>query len=68
MTELAIAKRMMLMDSAEAENRYGNRYGDAVRRCICCEFDQRDTSLNNERFREAVYRGVIAPLEEISKV
>lgn len=60
-TEWATAKRMMSKVVAEA----GNRYGDAVRRCIYCEFDSRDTNLNNERFREAVYQGVIAPLGDI---
>ncbi|ERF69948.1 hypothetical protein EPUS_05492 [Endocarpon pusillum Z07020] len=60
-TEWATAKRMMSKVVAEA----GNRYGDAVRRCIYCEFDSRDTNLNNERFREAVHQGVVAPLGEV---
>jgi hypothetical protein len=60
-TEWATAKRMMSKVVAEA----GNRYGDAVRRCIYCEFDSRETNLNNERFREAVHQGVVAPLGEV---
>ena len=43
----------------------GNRYSDAVRRCIYCDFDQRITSLENEGFKQAVYDGVVAPLEEV---
>ena len=43
----------------------GNRYCDAVRRCIYCDFDQRVTSLDNESFKQAVYNGVVAPLEDI---
>ena len=43
---------------------YGRRYGDAVRRCIYCDFDQRHTTLDNEKFRQAVYDGVVAELED----
>ncbi|KAK5703861.1 hypothetical protein LTR97_002874 [Elasticomyces elasticus] len=42
----------------------GLRYGDAVRRCIYCEFDQRATTLGDAQFRKAVYAGVVVPLEE----
>ena len=43
------------------------RYSDAVRRCIRCEFDQTTANLDDVAFRRAVYRGVIAPLEDISR-
>lgn len=62
-TQWATANRMMLKVAGEA----GNRYGDAVRRCLYCEFDQSDTNLHNDRFREAVYQGVVVPLKEIFK-
>ena len=42
----------------------GIRYGDAVRRCILCEFDQRKTSLKDDTFRRAVYVNVVTVLEE----
>lgn len=42
----------------------GNRYGDAVRRCIRCDFDQREASLENDEFQRAVYQGVVALLED----
>ena len=42
----------------------GTRYGDAVRRCLHCEFDQRNTNLEDDAFRQAVYDGVVAPLED----
>lgn len=42
----------------------GKRYGDAVRRCILCEFDQRKSSLKDDAFRRAVYDNVVAVLEE----
>ena len=45
-------------------DRAGKRYGDAVRRCILCEFDQRKTTLEDDAFRRAVYDNVIAVLEE----
>lgn len=40
----------------------GTNWADAIRRCIYCEFDQHDTSLENEDFRQAVYQGVVLPL------
>lgn len=42
----------------------GKRYSDAVRRCIRCDFDRNDISLDNESFQEAVFDGVVAPLEK----
>ena len=42
----------------------GGRYGDAVRRCIYCEFDQRKANLEDPSFRRAVYEGVVYWLEE----
>lgn len=42
----------------------GTRYGDAVRRCLNCDFDQRNTNLEDDAFRQAVYDGVVAPLED----
>lgn len=42
----------------------GTRYGDAVRHCIRCDFDQQETSLEDERFQDAVYNGVVGLLED----
>ena len=42
----------------------GIRYGDAVRQCLRCDFDQRATDLNDDSFRQAVYGGVVAPFED----
>ncbi|KAK3720810.1 hypothetical protein LTR37_003473 [Vermiconidia calcicola] len=42
----------------------GGRYGDAVRRCTHCDFDQRKTSLADDAFRAAVYDNVVTVLEE----
>jgi hypothetical protein len=42
----------------------GAKYGDAVRRCIRCDFDRRDTSLGDGMFQRAVYDGVVAQLKE----
>ena len=43
-------------------------YDEAVRRCIYCDFDQREYDLDNEEFCQAVYEGVVAPLEENVKL
>ncbi|KAF2122662.1 hypothetical protein BDV96DRAFT_639235 [Lophiotrema nucula] len=48
----------------ELEFEAGTRYSDAVRRCIRCDFDRKDLSLDNESFQHAVYDGVVAPLEK----
>ncbi|KAL9122471.1 MAG: hypothetical protein Q9187_000981 [Circinaria calcarea] len=63
LTDLSTSER--LLDTVYMEA--GKRYGDAVRRCIYCEFDQRRTTLDNDEFRQAVYDGVVAPLEDDMK-
>ena len=60
LTNWSSAKRMEDAVYREA----GTRYGDAVRRCLYCEFDRRDTNLENDTFRQAVYDGVVTPLED----
>ena len=42
----------------------GDWYGDAVRRCLYCDFDQRNTSLEENNMKDSVYRGVIVPLRD----
>ena len=59
-TNFCTAKRM----EAAVYREGGIRYGDVVRRCIYCDFDQRQTDMDNEGFRQAVYDGVVAPLED----
>ena len=60
LTDLSTSERLLESVYSEA----GKRYGDAVRRCIYCEFDQRRTTLDDDDFRQAVYDGVVAPLED----
>ena len=42
----------------------GRRYGDVVRRCIRCEFDQGNYDLDDQKFCRAVFKYVVAPLAE----
>lgn len=42
----------------------GSHWGDVVRRCVHCEFDQRSVGLANTDFRQAVYEKVVAVLEK----
>ncbi|PPJ54646.1 hypothetical protein CBER1_07654 [Cercospora berteroae] len=42
----------------------GSHWGDVVRRCVHCEFDQRNVGLGNADFRQAVYERVVAVLEK----
>lgn len=62
--EFRAARRLIYSVYDEA----GKRYGDAVRRCIYCDFDQREYSLDDKEFCQAVYEGVVVPLEENVKV
>ncbi|KAF1849283.1 uncharacterized protein K460DRAFT_280656 [Cucurbitaria berberidis CBS 394.84] len=48
----------------EIEYEAGPRYLDAVRRCIRCDFNKKDSSLDDEEFQQAVFDGVVAPLEK----
>jgi hypothetical protein len=42
----------------------GEKYSDAVRRCIRCDFDRRSSSLEDAAFQNDVYQGVVAQLKE----
>jgi hypothetical protein len=57
-TSLATANRLISEVYAEA----GVRYGDAVRRCIRCDFDQREETFESDVFRQALYQRVVVPL------
>ncbi|KAF4536783.1 uncharacterized protein LTHEOB_11915 [Lasiodiplodia theobromae] len=48
----------------EVYDKFGDTYGDAVLKCIRCEFGCRRNSLDDERFRRAFYTGVIVLLEQ----
>ncbi|KAF1829055.1 hypothetical protein BDW02DRAFT_651632 [Decorospora gaudefroyi] len=60
MTEFSTADRLVEELYSEA----GGKYGDAVRRCIRCDFDRRSRSLGDVQFQKDVYRGVVAQLKE----
>jgi hypothetical protein len=60
LTDYMTARRLV----NEVYDEGGGRYGDAVRRCINCEFDQRNESLDVEAFRQSFYQGVVHPLED----
>jgi hypothetical protein len=60
MTEWKTADRL----AEELLSEAGAKYSDAVRRCIRCDFDQRASSLEDLEFQAAVYRGVVAQLQE----
>lgn len=59
LTDLSAADRLTKHIYGEV----GNRYGDVVRRCIHCDFNQRSVNLDDDDFRQAVYEGVILPLQ-----
>jgi hypothetical protein len=42
----------------------GQHYSNAVRRCIRCDFNRQSSSLDDQDFQQAVYNGVVAPLEK----
>jgi len=43
-------------------NDVGRFYGDAVRRCIRCDFDKKSSCLDDVAFQKAVYQGVVSSL------
>jgi hypothetical protein len=60
LTEFRTASRLIEV----VEDQAGLRYGAAVRRCVRCDFDERVYSLDDEGFCKAVYKGVVACLED----
>ncbi|KAL6702871.1 hypothetical protein ACN47E_000833 [Coniothyrium glycines] len=60
MTEWNTADRLV----DQLYNDAGAKYGDAVRRCIRCDFDRRASSLGDVQFQKDVYQGVVAQLKE----
>lgn len=60
LTEFRTASRLIEV----VEDQAGVRYGAAVRRCIRCDFDERVYDLDDERFCQAFYKGVVACLED----
>jgi hypothetical protein len=48
----------------EIEYEAGPLYLDAVRRCIRCDFNRKESSLDNHDFQQAVFDGVVVPLEK----
>lgn len=62
LANLSTAER--LLQGGQLSKEASLRYQSAVNRCIYCNFDQESTSLENDQFRQAVYDGVVAPLEQ----
>jgi hypothetical protein len=60
LTKVNTADRMAEALWSEADA----KISDAVRRCIRCDCDQRASSLEDRKFQEAVFRGVVAQLQE----
>jgi hypothetical protein len=48
----------------EIEYEAGPGYLVAVRRCIRCDFDRRESNLDDAAFQQAVFDGVVVPLEK----
>jgi hypothetical protein len=61
-TDYATAMRLLDTDRILVES--GEPYADAVRRCIMCNFGITKFDLEDDSFRQAVYSGVVVPLEE----
>ena len=59
-TDFATTSR--LVDTVYEEA--GATYGEAVWRCVRCEFEQRSSSLDTEALKQAVHNGVVSQLEK----
>jgi hypothetical protein len=52
-----------LIREQQIELRSGIHYANAVRKCIRCDFDMAQWRLEDHDFQQAVYSGVVVPLE-----
>lgn len=59
-SELQEAHRL----ATRVHNEYGWTFGSAIRRCIDCDFDCDDSSLESETFRQEFYANVVALLKD----
>ena len=62
-TELQIATRLV----KDLNSMEGEKYSDAARRCVKCNFDVQDCSLDNLEFQDQFYKGVVLPLQELRR-
>ncbi|KAK5047952.1 hypothetical protein LTR84_006142 [Exophiala bonariae] len=60
-TDLQIATRLV----KDLKSMEGEKYADAARKCVKCNFDVHDYSLDNLDFQEQFYTGVVLPLQEL---
>lgn len=60
-TDLLVATRLV----KDLKSMEGEKYADAARNCVKCNFDVHDYSLDNAEFQEQFYTGVVLPLQEL---
>lgn len=60
-TDLQIATRLV----KDLKSMEGEKYADAARKCVKCNFDVHDYSLDNLDFQEQFYTGIVLPLQEL---
>ncbi|KAF2400546.1 hypothetical protein EJ06DRAFT_582368 [Trichodelitschia bisporula] len=53
-----------LLDDDRVSNEWGAKYDMVVRRCVFCTFDTKKKDLEDDDFCQAVYEGVVVPLED----
>ncbi|EGP88203.1 uncharacterized protein MYCGRDRAFT_40054, partial [Zymoseptoria tritici IPO323] len=61
-SDLLTAER--LLNKQTISESFGKRWSDVVRRCIRCEVDETESSLEDAGFRKAVYNKILMELEE----
>jgi hypothetical protein len=62
LTDIYVVHR--ILKSVQWSKQASFRYQSATKRCIYCNFDQENASLDDDGFRQAVYDMVVAPLEQ----
>lgn len=60
-TKLQIATRLV----KDLKSMEGEKYADAAKKCVKCNFDVHDCSLDDADFQEQFYAGVVLPLQEL---
>jgi hypothetical protein len=61
LTDFIVAQRLL----AKVSQKEGNRYTDAVNRCLYGLFDGLEPDLTNEKFRQGFYQGVVVELRDL---
>lgn len=62
-TDFQVASRLV----HDLDDMEGSKYAKVVRRCVRCNFEARECSLDDMDFQAQFYNGVVQPLQELKE-